>query len=85
MRKERLFGIFSRIPTLETDRIILRGMKVSDTDDMFDYARRADVTRFLTWRPHRDRSYTKQYLEYLGTLGEPDDRHLRLHEDRPLK
>lgn len=67
MRKERLFGIFSRIPTLETDRIILRGMKVSDTDDMFDYAHRADVTRFLTWRPHRDRSYTKQYLEYLGT------------------
>lgn len=67
MKKERLFGIFSSIPTLETERIILRGMRVSDTDDMFDYARRADVTRFLTWSPHRDRDYTRQYLEYLGS------------------
>ena len=67
MKKERLFGIFSKIPTLETERLILRGMRVSDTDDMFEYACRSDVTRYLTWRPHRDRDYTRQYLEYIGS------------------
>ncbi len=67
MKREQLLGIFRRIPTLETDRLILRGMRVSDTDDMYEYAHLADVTRYLLWKPHPDRDYTRQYLEYIGT------------------
>jgi ribosomal-protein-alanine N-acetyltransferase len=67
MKREVIYKIFSNLPIIHTERLTLRKMKVSDTDDMFEYASRRDVTRYLTWYPHRDRSYTKEYLEYLGS------------------
>ena len=66
MNKESLYRIFSKMPELETPRLILRRMKVSDSADMYDYARRPEVTRYLLWRPHTDVEYTRRYLEYLG-------------------
>ena len=66
MKKETLYNIFSKFPTLETDRLILRAMRVSDAPDMYDYARRAEVTRYLLWNPHPDVGYTRRYLEYLS-------------------
>lgn len=65
MKREALIQIFSHIPTLETERLILRRMKVSDAEDMFDYASRQDLTAYLLWSPHKDRSYTRDYLRYL--------------------
>lgn len=66
MKKEELYRTFSHIPQLETEHLILREMRVSDAADMFDYARRAEVTRYLLWRPHTDMGYTRRYLEYLA-------------------
>ena len=65
MKKENLIRIFSRMPELETERLILRPMRPADDADMFDYARRADVTQYLLWKPHPGLSYTRSYLEYL--------------------
>jgi ribosomal-protein-alanine N-acetyltransferase len=65
MRRQKLIQIFSHIPTLETERLILRKMKISDADDMFDYAKRQDVTTYLLWSPHGNREYTRDYLRYL--------------------
>ncbi len=67
MKKEIIYRIFSKIPTIETPRLILRGMRVSDKDDMYEYAHREDVTRYLTWEPHPTPGYTKQYLEFIGS------------------
>lgn len=66
MNKESLCRIFSNIPELETPRLLLRRMKASDSADMYDYARRPEVSRYLLWRPHADVAYTRRYLEYLG-------------------
>lgn len=66
MKKDILYKLFSHIPTLETDRLILRGMRVSDTEDMFEYARRPSVTQYLTWNPHTDPAETREYLTYVG-------------------
>ena len=66
MNKESLCRIFSHIPELETDRLLLRAMRASDSADMYDYARRPEVTEYLLWRPHCDVHYTRRYLEYLG-------------------
>ena len=44
MRKETVYRIFSHIPTLETPRLTLRGMRVSDAEDVFDYASRDGKT-----------------------------------------
>ena len=66
MKKETLCATFSRIPTLRTDRLTLRRLKQSDTDDMFDYAKRQDVTEYLRWYPHQSKKYTSDYLRYVS-------------------
>lgn len=66
MHKETLYRIFSNMPELETPRLLLRRMKVSDSADMYDYAKRPEVTRYLLWHPHPDVTYTRRYLEYLA-------------------
>lgn len=66
MKKSFIYQLFSKIPTVETPRLILRSMKVSDAEDMFDYAQREDLTRYLTWEPHADIGFTKEYLTYIG-------------------
>jgi len=66
MKKELIYRLFSRIPTLETDRLILRGMRVSDAEDMYAYARRPSVTAYLTWDPHGSMEETREYLTYIG-------------------
>lgn len=65
MKREAVYSIFSRIPTLETEHITLRKLSMDDTDDMYEYARRADVTEYLTWSPHTDKAHTFDYLSYL--------------------
>lgn len=59
--------IFSKIPTLRTARLVLREMRAVDSYDMYEYASRSDVTKYLTWQPHPSRTYTREYLEFIGT------------------
>ncbi|MBQ9152101.1 MAG: GNAT family N-acetyltransferase [Clostridia bacterium] len=66
MKKDLIYRLFSHIPTLETDRLTLRGMRVSDAPDMYEYARRPSVTEYLTWEPHASVEETRQYLTYVG-------------------
>ena len=66
MKREDLLRVFSHMPTLQTQRLLLRPMRVSDTDDMYEYAKDPEVTRYLLWRPHTCREYTRSYLEYLA-------------------
>ena len=66
MRCEDVYSIFSHMPTLSTERLTLRKMLVGDCYDMNEYARRADVTKYLTWSPHPSVDYTKEYLAYLS-------------------
>lgn len=64
-KKDRLYNIFSSIPQLECPRLILRRMKRTDAEDMYEYAQSEEVTRFLLWSPHESLAYTEQYLQYV--------------------
>ncbi len=66
MKKSTIYQLFSHIPTLETERLTLRGMRVSDAEDMFAYAQYEPVTRYLTWTPHPNVKHTKEYLTYVS-------------------
>lgn len=57
--------IFSSLPKLETERLILRKLKRSDAEDMFEYSKNPEVTRYLLWSPHPSVGYTSRYLAYL--------------------
>lgn len=65
MKKEKLFKKFSSMPTLYTERLILRPLSIFDADDMYEYASREDLTRFLLWSPHASVFHTKEYLAYI--------------------
>ena len=67
INRETVYRKFSRIPILETERTVLRRMKVTDTVDMFEYACQPCVTEYLLWNPHRDKDYTMRYLQYVQT------------------
>ena len=65
MKKEAIFKIFARMPRLETERLVLRKISLDDIDDMYEYAKDAALTRYLTWSPHVDKAYTFEYVSYL--------------------
>lgn len=73
MKREKIYKIFSDMPTLNTERLILRPMCVGDAADMFDYAHRDDVTTYLLWSPHQSISYTREYLKYIETRYDAGD------------
>jgi ribosomal-protein-alanine N-acetyltransferase len=65
MNRETLFKIFSEPPVLETARLKLRAMRATDAEDMFEYAKEPEVTRYLLWRAHETQGYTRDYLRYV--------------------
>ena len=66
MKKETIFKIFSNMPTLYTERLSLRVMHPIDAEDMYDYAKRPEVTKYLLWREHEDIYFTRDYLNYIN-------------------
>ena len=64
MNKDML-SIFTRIPTLETDRLTMRKILPSDCADMYDYSYRPETSRYLLWSPHANPRYTKKYLSFI--------------------
>ena len=62
MNKKKLVGFFSHIPCIETERLLLRRLMQSDSHDMYEYAKKEQVTRYLLWEPHPDEDYTYRYL-----------------------
>ena len=65
MKREAIHSIFANMPILETERFTLRKMSLDDTDDMFEYSSNAEVTKYLSWSPHKEKQYTFEYLTYL--------------------
>ena len=64
-KQKKIHKIFSKMPILHTDRLILRPMCTGDAYDMYEYASREDLTEYLLWSPHQSVSYTRDYLAYI--------------------
>ncbi|MBO5946319.1 MAG: GNAT family N-acetyltransferase [Clostridia bacterium] len=64
MEKHHL-NIFSSIPILETERLVLRRLNVSDLDDVFKYAADPRVSEYLLWYPHQTKDFTRRYLKFV--------------------
>ena len=65
MRKTELQKIFSDMPVLNTDRLVLRRMSKRDASDMYEYSCLDTVTEYLLWHSHGDIDHTKRYLSLL--------------------
>lgn len=57
---------FREIPELICDRLILRKIKLSDAEDMYEYSSDETLTEYLLWSPHPDIGFTRKYIRSLG-------------------
>jgi ribosomal-protein-alanine N-acetyltransferase len=55
-------GILKDLPSLETARLILRRLEMSDAEEIYDFASRKETSEFLTWEPHASISVTESFL-----------------------
>lgn len=65
MIESHIDRIIRKMPTLETQRLILRKLMKCDAADMYEYSSDPQVSKYLTWYPHEDIAYTKKYIKYL--------------------
>lgn len=56
---------FARLPVLETERLTLRKMRMSDGPDVYCYACDPEVARHVLWEAHRSLWETRSYIRYL--------------------
>ncbi|WP_064091654.1 GNAT family N-acetyltransferase [Rossellomorea aquimaris] len=59
--------IFGNLPTLETERLILRKITVEDVEDMFSYGSNEEVSKYVTWDTHKTISDTKEFVDFVLT------------------
>jgi len=56
--------VFSNFPTLETDRLILRKLRLSDAEDLFEYASDPEVAKYVTWEPHKSIEDSINFIKF---------------------
>ena len=67
-------SVFSSLPELETERLILRKAKFRDAAHIFQYARDPEVSRYVLWDTHETLADSRAYVRYLRrqyALGAP--------------
>ncbi|MFU8793294.1 MAG: GNAT family N-acetyltransferase [Acholeplasmataceae bacterium] len=51
--------------TLETNRLILRSLKLSDLDDFYNYAKKPTIGPMAGWTPHKDLDESRHILKLM--------------------
>ena len=68
--------VLKDLPTLETERLILRKMVLNDAEAVFAYASNSEVSRYTLWETHRCIEDSRAFLEFATQKyengGEPD-------------
>ena len=58
---------------IETERLILRDASVDDAEDMFEYAKLEEVTKYLSWKPHISVKDSEKILDALSKEAKEKD------------
>lgn len=48
---------------IECSRVILRELRISDSEDMFEYTCIPEVSEYLAWKPHTSQLQDREYIE----------------------
>lgn len=62
---EKISQTFKEVPTLESSRLIYKKILPENSQDMYEYSRLEEVTRYLLWTPHLSLSQTTRYINLL--------------------
>ncbi|MEB2494658.1 GNAT family N-acetyltransferase [Peribacillus frigoritolerans] len=61
----KIRDIYGELPSLTTDRLLLRKFTVADAEDMFEYASEPVVSRFVPWESHNTIEDTYEFLNFI--------------------
>lgn len=61
----KITDIFSSLPSIETERLLLRKMNIDDVEDLFEYASDPKVAENVLWDQHQSIEDSKRYLSYM--------------------
>jgi [ribosomal protein S5]-alanine N-acetyltransferase len=56
--------VFADLPELETERLLLRKMRLDDAEAMFAYASDPEVTRYVLWDTHHSIEDSESFLRF---------------------
>ena len=56
--------IFADLPELETERLLLRKLRLSDAEAVFAYASDSEVTRYVLWDTHGSIEDSENFLRF---------------------
>jgi ribosomal-protein-alanine N-acetyltransferase len=60
----KIEDVFDHLPSLETDRLILRRLNRHDAKDMFAYTSDPEISRFTTWNAHQSLDDALRFIEF---------------------
>lgn len=66
--KRKQLSIFKHLPTLETERLILKKISRNYLDDVYEYRSDPAVSKYLLWNPEKNKDVTLCYIEYIEEL-----------------
>ena len=64
---------FKGTPQLETERLILRRIRPSDEDDIFEYGSDDEVSKFVVWNTHKTIEDTRSFINFTLARYEKDE------------
>lgn len=59
---DHIRAVLTDLPVIETERLILRKMRIEDADDMFEYAGKDSFTKHLLWDTHKSVETSKAFI-----------------------
>ncbi len=57
--------VFGDLPTLETDRLLLRKIELEDKEDIYAYTSNEEVSKYVTWDTHKSLADTSGFIEFV--------------------
>ena len=61
-------GFFFDPPVLETERLRLRGIRMRDAKDIYEWSSDPEVAEYVLWEAHRSVGETRDYIRYIRGL-----------------
>lgn len=55
----------TKLPRLETNRLILREIQKEDAEDMFEHASNKNISKYVQWNPHKSIDETKEFINLI--------------------
>ena len=72
MFRQNAYGLFA-MPTIETDRLILRRIAMRDAEDIFAYSKDPEVARHVLWSAQKHVSEAKDYCRCMARRYRSDE------------